>query len=109
MPCLFNLKPEDRYCAYCPVYCPDRTIRMEVTAATNTGEPINQQDMNEETISKILEVRRALNEQVISLLYVEVETEEDAKELETLKGQIRGAVGRAEQLAESLIKQSLKG
>ena len=82
---------------------------MEVIAATNTGEPINQQDMNEETISKILEVRRALNEQVISLLYVEVETEEDAKELETLKGQIRGAVGRAEQLAESLIKQSLKG
>lgn len=60
----------------------------------------------EETISKILEVRRVLNEQYVSLLYIEAETEQDEKDLTTLKSMLHGAVGVIEGYAERLIKEN---
>lgn len=64
--------------------------------------------MHEETISKVLEVRRVLNEQYVSLLYIEAETEQDEKDLNTLKGMLSGARGVLEGYAERLIKESKK-
>ena len=62
--------------------------------------------MKEETISKVLEVRRVLNEQYVSLLYIEAETEQDEKDLTTLKGMLSGARGVLEGYAERLIKEN---
>lgn len=62
--------------------------------------------MKEETISKILEVRRVLNEQYVQLLYIEAETEQDEKDLTTLKGMLSGARGVLEGYAERLIKEN---
>ena len=62
--------------------------------------------MKEETITKVLEVRRAINEQYVQLLYIEAETEQDEKDLATLKGMISGARGVLEGYAERLIKES---
>jgi len=61
--------------------------------------------MNEETITKVLEVRRVLNEQYIFLLYIDTETEQDEKDITTLKGMLSGAVRLLEGYAERLIKQ----
>jgi len=58
----------------------------------------------EETIERILEIRRVLNEQYIALLYIELETEQDTKEVATLKGMIQGSCGLLEGYAERLIK-----
>lgn len=62
--------------------------------------------MKEETISKVLEVRRVLNEQYVSLLYIEAETEQDEKDLTTLKGMLSGARGVLEGYTERLIKEN---
>ena len=64
--------------------------------------------MHEETISKVLEVRHVLNEQYVSLLYIEAETQQDEKDLNTLKGMLSGARGVLEGYAERLIKESKK-
>lgn len=60
----------------------------------------------EETISKVLEVRRVLNEQYVQLLYIEAETEQDEKDLTTLKGMLSGTRGVLEGYAERLIKEN---
>lgn len=64
--------------------------------------------MHEETINKVLEVRRVLNEQYVSILYIEAETEQDEKDLNTLKGMLSGARGVLEGYVERLIKESKK-
>lgn len=61
--------------------------------------------MREETIAKLLEIRRVLNEQRVSLMYIEAEMEQDEKDLATLKGMISGAVGVLDAYAERLIKK----
>ncbi len=61
--------------------------------------------MKEETITKVLEVRRIINEQYVQLLYIEAETEQDEKDLATLKGMLSGARGVLEGYAERLIKE----
>ena len=63
--------------------------------------------MKEETIAKLLEIRRVLNEQYVQLMYVEAETEQDDKDLSTLKGMLSGARGILEVYAERLIKEKL--
>ena len=60
--------------------------------------------MNDETITKVLEVRRVLNEQYVSLLYIDTETEQDEKDITSLKGMLSGAVRLLEGYAERLIK-----
>ncbi len=60
--------------------------------------------MNDETIAKVLEVRRVLNEQYVSLLYIDTETERDEKDITSLKGMLSGAVRLLEGYAERLIK-----
>ena len=62
--------------------------------------------MKEETLTKVLEVRRAINEQYVQILYIEAETEQDEKDLATLKGMLSGARGVLEGYAERLIKES---
>lgn len=57
------------------------------------------------TIQKVLEVRRALNEQYVSLMFVDAENEQDEKDLETLKGMLNGAVGILNNYAERLIRR----
>ena len=57
------------------------------------------------TIQKVLEVRRVLNEQYVSLMFVDAETEQDEKDLETMKGMLNGAVGILNNYAERLIKR----
>lgn len=57
------------------------------------------------TIQKVLEVRRVLNEQYVSLMFVDAENERDEKDLETLKGVLNGAVGILNNYAERLIKR----
>lgn len=64
--------------------------------------------MKEETITKVLEVRRIINEQYVQLLYIEAETEQDEKDLTTLKGMLSGARGVLETYAERLIKSQQK-
>ena len=61
--------------------------------------------MKEETLTKVLEVRRVLNEQYVQLLYIEADTEQDEKDLATLKGMLSGARGVLEGYAERLIKE----
>ena len=61
--------------------------------------------MNNETITKVLEIRRVLNEQYVSLLYVDTETDQDEKDINSLKGMLSGAVRLLEGYAERLIKQ----
>ena len=61
--------------------------------------------MKEETIAKLLEIRRALNEQYVQLMYVEGETDQDEKDLTSLKGMLSGARGILEGYAERLIKE----
>lgn len=61
--------------------------------------------MKEETLTKVLEVRRVLNEQYIQLLHIEAETEQDEKDLTNLKGMLSGARGVLEGYAERLIKK----
>lgn len=65
--------------------------------------------MENDTINKVLEVRRILNEQYVSLLYIEADAEQDEKDLSTLKSMLTGAVGVLNGYAERLIKQSRKG
>lgn len=65
--------------------------------------------MEKDTINQVLEVRRVLNEQYVSLLYIEADTEQDEKDLSTLKSMLTGAVGVLNGYAERLIKQSRKG
>ncbi len=65
--------------------------------------------MENDTINKVLEVRRVLNEQYVSLLYIEADAEQDEKDLSTLKSMLTGAVGVLNGYAERLIKQSRKG
>lgn len=62
--------------------------------------------MKEETLTKVLEVRRVLNEQYIQLLHIEAETEQDEKDLTNLKGMLSGARGVLEGYAERLIKKN---
>ena len=39
MPCIFDLKPEDRHCKYCSVTnCDEREPRLVITSATNKIE-----------------------------------------------------------------------
>jgi hypothetical protein len=64
--------------------------------------------MENDTINKVLEVRRVLNEQYVSLLYIEADAEQDEKDLSTLKSMLTGAVGVLNGYAERLIKQSRK-
>ena len=61
--------------------------------------------MKEETRTKVLEVRRIINEQYVQLLYIEAETEQDENDLATLKGMLSGARGVLEGYAERLIKE----
>lgn len=61
--------------------------------------------MHEDTVSRLLEVRRVINEQRVSLMYIEAETEQDEKDLATLKGMFSGAVGVLDTYAERLIKK----
>ena len=65
--------------------------------------------MENDTINKVLEVRRIHNEQYVSLLYIEADAEQDEKDLSTLKSMLTGAVGVLNGYAERLIKQSRKG
>lgn len=65
--------------------------------------------MENDTINKVLEVRRVLNEQYVSLLYIEADAEQDEKDLSTLKSMLTGAVGVLNGYAERIIKQSRKG
>lgn len=65
--------------------------------------------MEKDTINQVLEVRRVLNEQYVSLLYIEADAEQDEKDLSTLKSMLTGAVGVLNGYAERLIKQSRKG
>ncbi len=60
--------------------------------------------MKEDTITKVLEVRRNINEQVVQLMHIDAETEQDEKDLATLKGMLTGARGVLEGYAERLIK-----
>lgn len=61
----------------------------------------------EETIERILEIRRVINEQYISLLQLDILSTQDEKDIETLKGMLTGARGVLESFAERTIK-SLK-
>ena len=65
--------------------------------------------MEKDTINQVLEVRRVLNEQYVSLLYIEADAEQDEKDLSTLKSMLTGAVGVLNGYAERLIKRSRKG
>ena len=60
--------------------------------------------MKEDTITKVLEVRRNINEQVVQLMHIDAETEQDEKDIATLKGMLTGARGVLEGYAERLIK-----
>lgn len=60
--------------------------------------------MKEDTITKVLEVRRNINEQVVQLMHINAETEQDEKDLATLKGMLTGARGVLEGYAERLVK-----
>jgi len=60
---------------------------------------------NEETVNRLLEIRRVINEQYVSLMYVEAESEQDEKDLTNLKGMLSGARGVLESFAERLIKE----
>ena len=60
--------------------------------------------MKEKTIDKLLEVRRVINEQYVSLMYIDAETEQDEKDLTNLKGMLSGARGVLEGYAERMIK-----
>lgn len=60
---------------------------------------------NEETVNRLLEIRRVINEQCVSLMYVEAESEQDEKDLTNLKGMLSGARGVLESFAERLIKE----
>ena len=64
--------------------------------------------MKQDTIEKILEIRRVINEQYVSILYIDGETEQDEKDLTTLKGMLSGARGVLETYAERLIKSQQK-
>ncbi len=61
--------------------------------------------MKEDTVSKILEIRRVINEQYVTLMYIDAESEQDEKDLATLKGMLSGARGVLEGYAERLIKE----
>lgn len=61
--------------------------------------------MKEDTVSKILEIRRVINEQYVTLMYIDAESEQDEKDLSTLKGMLSGARGVLEGYAERLIKE----
>ena len=58
----------------------------------------------QETIDKLLEVRRVLNEQYITLLYIDTDSDADDKDLTSLKAMLTGARGILEGFAERLIK-----
>ena len=64
--------------------------------------------MREKTITRVLEIRRILNEQFVQLLYVEPETEQDEKDLASLKGMLTGVRKALEEYAERLIRESKK-
>jgi len=101
MPCTFHLPHGLRFCKYCMADCDERPQEVKVFTSTNTAPII----MNKkETIERILEIRRVLNEQYIALLYIEPETEQDTKDVATLKGMIQGSCGLLEGYAERLIK-----
>lgn len=66
----------------------------------------NNPIMQEDTIDKVLEVRRNLNEQYTALLYIEADTEQDEKDITNLKGMLNGAIKTLNGYAERLIKRS---
>lgn len=61
--------------------------------------------MKEDTVNKILEIRRVINEQYVTLMYIDAESEQDEKDLATLKGMLSGVRGVLEGYAERLIKE----
>jgi hypothetical protein len=101
MPCTFHLPLGLRFCKYCTANCDEKPQEVKVFTSTNTAPIIMNK---EETIERILEIRRVLNEQYIALLYIEPETEQDTKDVATLKGMIQGSCGLLEGYAERLIK-----
>ena len=56
------------------------------------------------TLEKVLEIRRVINEQYISLLQLDTLSTQDEKDIETLKGMLTGARGVLESFAERTIK-----
>lgn len=101
MPCTFHLPLGLRFCKYCMADCDERPQEVKFFTSTNTAPIIMNK---EETIERILEIRRVLNEQYIALLYIEPETDLDIKDVVTLKGMIQGSCGLLEGYAERLIK-----
>ena len=59
--------------------------------------------MVKDNISTLLEVRRVLNEQVIALMYVDLED----KAITTIKGLLNGAIRLLNEVADRAIKETL--
>ena len=59
--------------------------------------------MVKDNISTLLEVRRVLNEQVIALMYVDLED----KAIPTIKGLLNGALRLLNEAADRAIKETL--
>ena len=46
MPCVFDIKPEDRHCEYCSAWCDERP-KEETSSTTNQAEQIRPMDIKE--------------------------------------------------------------
>jgi hypothetical protein len=46
MPCIFDIKPEDRHCEYCSAWCDERP-KEETSSTTNQVEQMRPMDIKE--------------------------------------------------------------